>query len=232
MIDAHVNLFHTPGLLNFNLMSNCKKLFIQTLSAVLVVIMFRLLVVLAIISCVASFAHHHAMSRRSEMRMSFDTIQSKFGKAVSIASMGFLLAGPVIPTEIVHADGAVSASTVYRARIGYGNKIKDLAPAAEKGDFAAFAEKKVLNAFDLFISSSNALKNPATKAKKVAEKAIEAQIYSAVKAKDAAALKSAYNEFIKVADLSSEYKPNELGQTDSSGYSPTYGTKNEYIYQR
>jgi hypothetical protein len=38
---------------------------------------------------------------------------------------------------------------------------------------------------------------------------------TAAKAKDAGKLKSAYDEFIKVADLKSEFKKEGRGQTDS-----------------
>lgn len=194
--------------------------------------MFRLVFVVTLIACTFAFMSRNMIVRKSEMKMSFNEIQSKIGRVVGIAAMGFALAGPMIPTEQANADGAVSASTVFRARNNYGRRIKDLAPAAEKGDFATFASKKSINAFDLFISSTNAIKNPTTKARLAAEKEVENKIYSAVKAKDAAALKSAYAEFIKVADLTSDYKEGELGQTDSSGYSPTWGTPSQYIYQR
>ena len=161
--------------------------------------------------------------------MSFSDIQSKFGKALGVAAMGIALAGPIVPAN---ADGAVSQSTVYRGRTKYGAKILDLGAAVSKGDFAAFEDKKTLNAFDLFISSSNALGGKISKERKAAETAIEANIYSAVKAKDASKLASAYSEFVKVADLKSDFKPGDLGQTDSSGYSPTWGTSRQYIYQR
>lgn len=132
----------------------------------------------------------------------------------------------------VIADGAVSKSTVFRARNNQGAKIMALEKAVANGDFAAFEDKKIKNAFDLFISGSNALNSATMKANKKAELQIKADIYAAVDSKNAGALKSAYSEFIKIADLKSEYKPNELGQTDSSGFSPTWGTDRQYIYQR
>jgi hypothetical protein len=89
-----------------------------------------------------------------------------------------------------------------------------------------------VNAFDLFISSSNALNGKADKERKAAEKNIQASIYSAVKAKDASKLQAAFGDFVKVADLKSEFKAGDLGQTDSSGYSPTWGTSRQFIYQR
>lgn len=170
--------------------------------------MFRFVVVLAVLAVAAAFS-------------------VKMNKvAGAIAGFGVALA-PLAPAM---ADGAVSASTIYRARTSYGAKIADLASAVEKGDFAALDNKKVVAAFDLFISGSN--KRVANRPTLTKEKEIEGKIFAAVKAKNSAALKSAYADFIKVADLKSEYKPGELGQTDSSGYSPTWGTSRQYIYQR
>ena len=70
------------------------------------------------------------------------------------------------------------------------------------------------------------------KARAATENKLEADILGAAKAKDAGKLRSAYDEFIKVADLKPVFQPGELGQTDSSGYSPTWGTSRQYIYQR
>ena len=194
--------------------------------------MFRLVIVVAFIACTFAFMSRNMIVRKSEMKMSLNDIQSKIGRAVGIAAMGFALAGPMMPMENANADGAVSKSNVFRSRNSYGRRIKDLAAAAEKGDFETFALKKSINAFDLFISGSNAIKSPTSKALAAAEKVVENKIYAAVKAKDAKALKAAYAEFITVADLTSDYKEGELGQTDSSGYSPTWGTPSQYIYQR
>lgn len=139
-------------------------------------------------------------------------------KVLGASIIGLGLSMPVL------ADGAVSASTIFRARNSYGARIVQLQKAADTGNFAAFEDKKAINGFDLFISSSNSQKSAIAKERKAAELKLEADIYTAVKAKDASKLKNAYNEFIKVADLKSDYKNDELGQTDSSGYSPTWGT--------
>jgi hypothetical protein len=154
-------------------------------------------------------------------------------KFFGIAAMGIALAGPItqMPNSAM-ADGAVSKSTVYRARNNYGAKIMNLQGAANAGNFAAFEEKKTLNAFDLFISSSNALNSKMAKETKKAELAIQKQIYGAVAAKDAGKLKSSFEEFVKVASLKSEFGSKDLGQSDSSGNSPTWGTDRQYIYQR
>lgn len=186
----------------------------------------RIIALFAILASVAAFAPSFGRVNKIQMNMS---IQNQLNKALGVAIMGFALAGPALP---VLADGAVSDGTSFRVRNSYGRRIVELGEAASKGNFEAFAAKKSINAFDLFISGSNAKKNVATKARKAAEKDLEAKLYSAVAAKDAAKLKAAYDEFISVADLKSDYKDGEKGQTDSSGYSPTWGTPSQFIYQR
>jgi len=189
-----------------------------------VVLMFRALVVVAILALVSAFGPARmAVRKASSLQMG---VEKNFAAAAVAAS---LFALPVAP---VFADGAVSKSTVFRARNNYGAKIAALGDAAAKGNFAAFSDKKAQNAFDLFISASNAQNGVKQKETKKAEKEIQAKINEAVKSKNAGALKSAFDEFIKVADLKSDYKPGEAGQTDSSGYSPTWGTERQQIYQR
>jgi hypothetical protein len=109
-------------------------------------------------------------------------------------------------------------------------KIFNLKDAVAKGDFSAF-DKKASNAFDLFISQSNF---PSIKGKALAkeESAIKSDIFAAVSSKDSAKLKSSYEKFLKTASLVPNYRPDEAGQSDSSGYSPTFGTDREFIYIR
>lgn len=114
------------------------------------------------------------------------TMSNNFQKTLGVAAMGFLLSAPVMPAM---ADGAASISNVYRARTSYGAKILNLGEAAAKGDIEAFKEKKVVNAFDLFISGSNRRNGVKDKALKKAELEIEAKIYEAVKTGDKSALK-------------------------------------------
>jgi hypothetical protein len=182
--------------------------------------MFRALIVLAVLALTTAFGPARMSARSSSLQMGME-------KNIAAAAMAAsLFAAPVF------ADGAVSASTVYRARNSYGAKILNLGDAASKGDFAAFADKKSTNAFDLFISASNALGGAKYKEIKKTELAIQAKINDAVKTKNAGALKSSYDEFIKVASLKSDFKASDVGQTDSSGYSPTWGTPRQQIYQR
>ena len=159
----------------------------------------RLLVVLAVLASAVAFMPAGMMrTRRVEMSLNANQIQAKIGKALGIAAMGIALVGPMEPAN---ADGAVSVSTVFRARTKYGAKIMDIAPLVDKADFAALGDKKILNAFDLFISGSNAQKSVTAKESAKKEKAIEAAFFTAVKAKDSGKMKSAYADFINVADL-------------------------------
>jgi hypothetical protein len=157
--------------------------------------MYRVLALLAVIASAVAFMPASTGARRAEISMN---MQSKISKALGVAAMGVALAGPI---EFANADGAVSKSTVYRSRVKYGARIVDFGAAVEKGDFSALDSSKTVNAFDLFISGSNALGSTADKERASKEKAIEATILSAIKAKDAGKLKSAYAEFVKVADL-------------------------------
>jgi hypothetical protein len=188
-------------------------------------------VILSLLFAIQCAAYLHvptAVKHSTKLEAKVDS----FGKYFGMTAIVLGLAGPQLLPSPVHADGAVSASSVYRARNYYGNKIKDLYDDVMKGNFAAFEQKKILNAFDLFISESNAQKSTIAKERKSAELALQAKIYDAVKNKDRGQLSTSYGEFIKVADLTSDYKPGEPGQTDSSGNSPTYGTAREQIYRR
>mmetsp|Transcript_33143 Transcript_33143/g.68139 ORF Transcript_33143/g.68139 Transcript_33143/m.68139 type:complete len:181 (+) Transcript_33143:137-679(+) len=102
--------------------------------------------------------------------------------AAQIATGAAVLAG--VPT-IALADGAVSKETAIRARGIYGQRIAALEPAVNAGDFGAVAAEK--NAFILF--NSGAIQDK--KLKSVAVKGTN-DIFAAIRAKDAAALKSAY----------------------------------------
>ena len=184
----------------------------------------RILLIIATVCSVCAFSPSFGRVNHANLSMN---IQNKISKAIGVAALGISFVAPVMP---VFADGAVSASTVYRARTTYGRRIQDLKDTVSKANFEALQDRKVVNSFDLFISGANALN--ADKSLRAAETAVEAKFFAAVKAKDAGKLKSAYDEFIQLADLTKEFKPNELGQTDSSGYSGTWGTDRQYIYQR
>ena len=104
-----------------------------------------------------------------------------------IATAGAVLAG--VPA-IASADGSVSAATINRARGLYGDRIVALSSAVAAGDFKAIAEEK--NAFILF--NSGAYAN--NKSKKTAAIAQTNAIFSAIRAGDKAAVKSAYDTYV------------------------------------
>lgn len=193
--------------------------------------MLKLCLVLAMLGCALAFSPAATIGR-ANMKMSLsDTISKHASKILGVAAIGLTLNGPMqVPPA--HADGAVSASTVFRARNTYGARIVDLADAVAKSDFATLEDKKVSNSFDLFISGSTAKNSQLDKNVRAEEKKIAADFFAGVKARDAGKVKAAYDQFIKVASLKSDFRPDERGQSDSSGYSPYYGTSREYIYQR
>ena len=98
-------------------------------------------------------------------------------------------------------------STVYRARNSYGQRVLGLGDAAAKGDFDAFLDKRAVNGFDLFISGSTRMNGvKGIRLPRRLSLSWEKAIYEAVKAKDKAGLKKSYDEFIKVADLKSDFQ--------------------------
>lgn len=111
------------------------------------------------------------------------------------AVFGQVAAGAAAVTalpQLALADGAVSAGTIAKARAVYGGRIYDLKDAVEKGDFGKIAEEK--NAFVLFNSGAY----PSAKSKKQKQEAIKQtnDIFAAVKNKDKAALKKAFDNYI------------------------------------
>lgn len=117
--------------------------------------------------------------------------------------------------QIAAADGAVSAATIARARGIYGDRISALKSAVEKGDFDAVAEEK--NAFVLF--NSGAYPRAVDKKAKAAAIAGTNDIFAAVKAKDASALKKAYSSYVAANEITPLPSiDNKYGQ----GYSGDY----------
>ena len=114
--------------------------------------------------------------------------------------------------QIAAADGAVSAATIERSKAIYGDRIAALKSAVDKGDFAAVADEK--NAFVLF--NSGAYPRVVDKSAKKAAIAATNEIFSAIKAKDAGALKKAYNSYV----AANEIKPfPEVSNKTGQGYS-------------
>jgi hypothetical protein len=77
--------------------------------------------------------------QRATINMRTESVQAQISKSVAAAMMGISLIAP-LPTL---ADGAISQSTIFRARNTYGRRILDLGEAAAKGNFAAFSDRKV-----------------------------------------------------------------------------------------
>ena len=125
--------------------------------------------------------------------MSAEGMDRRGMMAKSAAGLAAALAG----TQAANADGAVSLTTMARARGIYGTRIADLKGAVEAGDFDAVAAEK--NAFVLFNNSNNLPKLKATK--KMNEEKQQA-IFAAVSAGDKAALKTAYADYVKVCNHS------------------------------
>mmetsp|Transcript_33255 Transcript_33255/g.67098 ORF Transcript_33255/g.67098 Transcript_33255/m.67098 type:complete len:148 (-) Transcript_33255:2184-2627(-) len=129
-----------------------------------------------------------------------------------IAVTGAALAS--IPA-VANADGAVSSATKARAKGIYGDRICALKDAVAKGDFAAVAAEK--NAFILY--NSGAYPTAKDKADKAAAIDGTNKIFAAIRSKDAGALKSSYDAYVKANDI----KPlPDIDANFGQGYSSDY----------
>lgn len=146
---------------------------------------YRLFLAIIVVLAVSINAYRPTPAKIS---MKLDLSPASLTKALGIAAIGLSLSG------VAHADGAYSASTKYRARIGYGSKIYALKDA----DVAAF-DKKAAGEFDLFISQSNSPVSIKDKAIKATELKLKNDIFAAAAAKDSGKLKASLAEFIKVS---------------------------------
>lgn len=146
------------------------------------------------------------------------------------SAMGaFAAAGIVAMPAMASADGAVSKSTIQRAKFKFGSRIVDLKDPVAAGDFAAVAAEK--NAFILYNSGAY----PGSKNKELKNKAIEATngVFSAIRAKDKGALKIAYANYIKVTNMSDYAAVTaDQGQGYSNDYDYRVGTKQASIWVR
>ena len=129
-----------------------------------------------------------------------------------IAAAGAVLAG--LPA-IASADGAVSAATRKKAQVVYGSRIAALKKAVDSGDFAAIAEEKT--AFILF--NSGVYPTPKEKAlKKAAIDDVNA-IFAGIRKGDKAAVKAAYDKYVKANNISDVLaKASNGGQSYSSDF--------------
>ncbi|EEC47520.1 predicted protein [Phaeodactylum tricornutum CCAP 1055/1] len=171
-------------------------------------------------SSAAAFAP--AASQRSSTSLNMDR-RAAFGAIVAGAAV--VATAP----NAAFADGAVSGATVQKARTVYGGRIAELKEAVNKGDFGAVANEK--SAFVLFNSGAY----PTSKSKEEKKAAISStnKIFAAVKAGDKAALKSAYDEYVKTNDIKPFPKVDpKNGQGYSSDYDYRVRTPAAAIYVR
>jgi len=144
------------------------------------------------------------------------------------AAMGAIAGAALVAVPgMASADGAVSTASIQRAKFTYGSRVAALKGAVAAGDFGAVANEKA--AFILFNSGVY----PKNKAKKAA--AIEGtnSIFAAIRSKDKAALKSAYDSYLASNGIG-DYA--ELSASGGQGYSCDYDyrvkTKQAAIYVR
>ncbi|KAG7369716.1 hypothetical protein IV203_027462 [Nitzschia inconspicua] len=135
----------------------------------------------------------------------------------------------VVAPSIASADGAISAATIQRAKFTYGSRIAALKSAVSKGDFGAVAAEK--NAFVLFNSGVY----PRAKDKDAKNAAIAGTnaIFAAIRSKDTAALKAAYDSYVTANDIKepAPLSP-DVGQGYSSDYDYRVRTKQAAVYVR
>lgn len=153
---------------------------------------------------------HHTTQRASTALNAEVDRRAAFGQ---LAVGAAVLAG--VPS-VASADGAVSAASIAKAKTVYGSRIADLKNDVNAGNFSAVAGEK--NAFILF--NSGVYPTPKDKAKKADSIALTNEIFGAVRTKDAAGLKKAYDAYVKFNDCKplSEINPDK-GQSYSSDYS-------------
>lgn len=135
--------------------------------------------------------------------------RSAFGQ---IAIGAGVLAG--IPS-VASADGAISTATITKARAIYGDRIVGLKPFIDKGDFGPVVEDK--NAFILF--NSGAYPRAKDKPQKTDAIAQTNELFAAIRAKDTAGAKKAYDAYVKANDI----KPlPDVDPNSGQGYSTDY----------
>jgi hypothetical protein len=146
------------------------------------------------------------------------------------AAFGQIAAGAAAVLAVpsmASADGAVSAATMTKAKILYGSRIAALKSAVAAGDFAAVADEK--SAFILY--NSGAYPGSKLKAAKASAIAGTNAIFAAIRSRDKAALKTAYDAYIASNGITSAPVP-AGGQSYATDYSYLYRTPSAAIYQR
>ena len=149
--------------------------------------------------------------------------RSTFGAIAGAAAV--VVAAP----QFAFADGAVSAASINKAKVKYGQRIVDLKSAVDAGNFDAVAAEKA--AFILFNSGAY----PTAKDKPAKKSAIAGTnaIFAAVKSGDKAALKSAYSAYVASNDIRGIPAVDaQTGQGFSSDFDFRRNTKAGAIYVR
>jgi Photosystem II Psb31 protein len=130
-----------------------------------------------------------------------------------IVTAGAVLAG--LPT-IASADGAISVASKTKAKVVYGSRIAALKKAVDSGDFAAIADEK--SAFILF--NSGVYSTPKEKALKKAAIADVNALFAGIRKGDKAAVKTAYDKYVKANGIDDVKAKNAAGgQSYSSDFS-------------
>ena len=123
--------------------------------------------------------------------------QAEVDRRAAFGQIAFGAAAVATAPQLAFADGAVSASTIARAKGIYGDRIASLKSAVDAGDFGAIAAEK--NAFILF--NSGAYPRVVDKAAKSDAIAKTNAIFSAIRAGDKAAVKAAYSDYVASNDI-------------------------------
>lgn len=142
-------------------------------------------------------------------------------RRVALAQIGSVVAGVAAVPTIASADGAVSAATITKARIVYGDRIANLKSAVDKGDFGTILENK--DAFILF--NSGVYPGAKNKDKRDAAIAATNAIVTAAAAGDKAALQKAYSEYVASNPVSALPSADKNAQSYSSDFGYLAKTK-------
>uniref|UniRef100_A0A7S2S7V4 Photosystem II Psb31 protein domain-containing protein n=1 Tax=Rhizochromulina marina TaxID=1034831 RepID=A0A7S2S7V4_9STRA len=180
--------------------------------------MFRVVaLVLALFSVAHGFAPAPLRAAPRSVVMSAEGESRRDMLVKGAGALGVVFSG----ASAAFADGAVSLATVARARGLYGGRIAALSDSVNKGDLEAVEAEK--NAFILFNSGVYARNGPVDRKNKKVAVAATNSLFDAVSKGDKAGVKSAYAEFMKVADIQPGYSGKDKDFTQ--GYSTEYDWK-------
>jgi len=183
----------------------------------------KLSLIISLITVTTAAAFVPAAEMRATSSLEAVDRRNAFGKM--IATTAAIVAAP----SIASADGAVSSSSMIKAKVIYGGRVFALKEAVAAGDFGAVAKEK--NAFILY--NSGAYPRVKDKSKKAESIENTNAIFAAIRSKDKGALKNAYEKYI--ADNKITGLPDVDGDS-GQGYGSEFGytrlTKAGAIYVR